>query len=194
MAGPTFGFWYADFTAEMWGQLEVTLREQAASYRRLPVLARGAGLRKRIHAAELTVGASGLIGVSLYRCHEMFAAYERRAFQQELGFVPAFEVEGYAGAKQPEDYQGLKFVAHQLATRFGGWVVLPSSNRGIPSLPPRASLLDEGVHEVIARDEVGYFGTNPPDEAFVKQYAAFVPTIRYWVIDARIDPSFWVHK
>lgn len=204
MAGPTFSFWYADFDEAAEARLEAALRA-LTSIRRLDARPRGKKRRGSPFEAEFVLEASvvagakagartGLMGVHVSRRDSYVPEFAREAFVGALGFVPCVELAGYCMANGEIDRAALQLVATRVAASLGGWVLLLSERHELPDLPPRLSIAHDGVREVVARDVAGYFGSLAHEEAYVRENLSYVPEDRWWAIEARLDPSWWVRK
>jgi hypothetical protein len=228
MGGPTFSFWYTEFTERRCAELESIIATVARSY----VVQTGTGThgdkrQRTLFDAELYVEApeiacTGTIGVEVVRWpDDYYPSFIRAAFEHQLRAVPIFELGGYCMSNGSNDWDGLRLVATRVARAFGGWVVQRTSEhhlgprhqtvdhlvdrgggrrdagrrcREIPDLGADASLLGQGVVEIVARDDVGYFGARIDDAEHVRAYREFVPEERYWLVDARLSPGGWVRK
>jgi hypothetical protein len=196
MAGPTFRFWLAEFSDADIARLEAVLRKGASSYRRLDAAARpGKTQRYAIHA-EFSMPGTALMGLSVsrWRAVDLYPAYVCDAFTAAVGFVPLVEVGGYCMGKGDADWDALREVSGRVADAIGGWVVEETRGTEFPGLPADLGIFDDGVREVVARDVAGYFGSRIGDAAFVREYDAFVPTRRFWLLDARRMRGFTVRK
>lgn len=204
MAGPTFSFWYADFDEAAEARLEAALRA-LTHFRRLDARPRGKKRRGSPFEAEFVLEASvvegakagartGLMGVHVSQRDAYVPEFAREAFVRALGFVPCVELAGYCMANGELDRLALQLVATRVAASLGGWVLLLSERHELPELPSQVSIIHEGVREIVARDVTAYFGSLVHDEAYVRENLNYVPEERWWAIDARLEPSWWVRK
>ena len=195
MAGPTFSFWYERFEPASCAQLEAVLRQLGPALRVGPGT-RGGTRRDLPFHAEFEMPAhrrrggwqverTGTLGVSVERNPRAFPLFSHSAFERALGGVPSVELAGYCMANGEADRDALRRVAEAAADAFGGWVVLLADLHSLPDLPPSVSLLDRGVHEVVAR-ELLEDATQPEPICVAEE--------RWWAVDARLDPSWWVRK
>lgn len=198
MGGPTFSFWYAEFTDASCARLAAIASSLARSFHER---ARQPARRdRRVFDAELVIetpaiAASGTIGLFVdRRANDCYPAFVQAAFEAELGFVPLFELGGYCMANQPGDWDALRLLAQHVVAAFGGLIVSPAQGTALPDLPRGVSLLDPAVREIVARDEARYFGAMASDLDYVRRYRDCVPVERYWVIDAAVAPTAWVGK
>lgn len=189
MAGPTFGFWYTDFSAAMCTRLGSILREVAEVVQIHDGGSRGRQRTSKLFDAELYVASkrlrgrrydeamTGTIGIYVDRHREDYhPKFVRDALVRELGAVPSFELGGYCMAKQDNDWDALRLLAERITAAFGGWVLEQGQGLALPSVMDESAFLDGRVREIVARDPQRW-----REE-------------RYWLLDARMNASQWVRK
>lgn len=153
VAGPTFAFWYRDFSSEHAERLERHVRALgAAGFRRLdppPRPGKRAGLPFHVEfATRLRGEQTGLLGLSVH-ARDAFPAWTHPAWEAALGFVPRFELGGYCMAKGDADSEALRELAERIADDLGGWVITLADLHTLPDHPERADV--DRVIEVVAR-------------------------------------------
>jgi hypothetical protein len=104
---------------------------------------------------------------------------EASALRGTIGFVPGHSWSGAAMAKDPIDVDGLYFLIDQLVGRFGGWQRIAEK----PGLPGGICPNHPGVHEIDYTDLDAYFGKQPIDEVYRRQYEQYAPRGKYWMVE-----------
>ncbi len=200
MAGPCFGFYYQDLTDEEYGKIHTFIRGVSHNFyvddkevikfhikKELPFAFHRTNIKRRDSGMFIAVREESVRFSNI-------PLFEQEALKESLGFIPKHDFYICAMCNGEADWDRMFFLSKKIIELVGGLALVEEKDLPLEFDPLDPRWKDK-TYLIRAKDLEGYFGERINDLEYVKNYEAYVPIIKYYLIDTTIIyPFSWVCK